>query len=131
MTKRTIPVAVLIASSGVALGCLSSRTGPSDNVAGRCDVPLTAAFPGSTVVVIRNFGFSPAEVQVAAGGKVTWINCDVAGQPAHTSTGDQGQWDTGSLLPGESRTEIFVQAGRFDYHCEPHPFMKGAVVVEP
>lgn len=127
---KAIGGTILLAISGL-LGCLSSRTEPSEAVAGRCDVPLTATFPGSTVVVIKNFAFVPAEVTVKAGGKVTWVNCDASGQPAHTSTADQGQWDSGSLTSGQSHTEVFAQAGRLDYHCEPHPFMKGVVVVAP
>ena len=93
-------------------------------------MPLTANVPGSTIVVIRNFAFEPAEVRIRAGTSVTWVNCDRAGQPAHTSTSDQSQWDSGTLAAGQAFNRPFSAAGRFSYHCEPHPFMKGTIVVE-
>ncbi len=83
------------------------------------------------VVRIRNFAFEPAELTVAAGTEVIWVNCEGAGGPAHTSTSDDGTWDSGLLSPDEGQyRRTFGDPGRFDYHCTPHPFMQGAVVVE-
>ena len=115
---------------GAATACLSSRAIPTENVTGECRLPLAANVAGSTIVVIRNFAFEPAEVRIKAGSSVTWVNCDQAGQPAHTSTADQSQWDSGSLVAGKAFNHPFSSAGRFEYHCEPHPFMKGTIVVE-
>jgi plastocyanin len=82
---------------------------------------------GSTIVVIRDFVFEPADLRVRAGERVTWINCDV---DAHTSTADAGQWTSPSLAPGDGFTQTFATTGEFPYHCEPHPFMTGRVIVE-
>ena len=57
---------------------------------------------------------------------MTWLNDD---GPAHTSTADQGQWDSLLLSEGDSFTFTFSQAGTFAFHCTPHPFMLGTVVV--
>lgn len=86
---------------------------------------------GQAVVRIRNFAFEPAELTVAVGTEVTWVNCEGAGGPAHTSTSDDEIWDSGLLSPdmGEYR-RTFEVVGSFDYHCTPHPFMQATVVVE-
>lgn len=67
---------------------------------------------------------------IGVGGTVTWVNCDDPGQPAHTSTADQGAWSSPSLNPGDVFSRAFAQAGTFAYHCEPHPFMTATVIVE-
>jgi plastocyanin len=112
------------------LSCFSERatTGPAAEA--ECVVPIGSQVPGSTLVVIRNFGFEPASVSVRAGGTVTWVNCDEPGQPAHTSTADAGAWSSPTLAPGQAFSRTFDQAGNFLYHCEPHPFMTGTVVVQ-
>jgi plastocyanin len=35
------------------------------------------------------------------------------------------------LAPGQSWSHTFAEAGRFDYHCHPHPWMLAALLVEP
>jgi plastocyanin len=64
---------------------------------------------------------------VGAGQRVTWINCD---EDQHTSTADAGQWTSPLLAPGDAFTQTFATTGVFSYHCEPHPFMTGRVIVE-
>lgn len=127
-------VLALSAAAGVLganlLSCFSERgaTGP---VAGaECTVPIGSQVPGSTIVVIRNFGFEPATVAVRPGATITWVNCDEAGQPSHTSTADAGAWSSPTLAPGQAFSRTFDQAGDFSYHCEPHPFMTGSVTVQ-
>jgi plastocyanin len=63
---------------------------------------------------------------VDAGTTVTWLN---DGFQVHTSTADQGEWDSPLLSSGDSFTFTFSQAGTFAFHCTPHPFMTGTVVV--
>jgi amicyanin len=79
------------------------------------------------VVVVQQFSFQPAEVRVRAGERVTWLNCD---PDPHTSTADNGEWASPLLAAGQSFTQTFATVGQFDYHCVPHPFMTGRVVVE-
>ena len=107
-------------------GCFSEReaTAPVD---GACNFPVTEGVPGSTVVVIQKFAFGPGEVRVRAGERVTWINCDT---DSHTSTADGGEWASPLMVPGTVFTRAFPGTGEFLYHCEPHPFMTGRVIVE-
>lgn len=122
--------AVLLAVTGLGgalmAGCFSEHREPTA-ISGTCNIDLGEAFPGSTVVVIRSFTFGPPEVRVRAGERVTWLNCD---QEPHTSTGDNGEWASPLLAAGDGFTQTFTAVGTFDYHCEPHPFMTGRVVVE-
>ena len=114
----------------VTTSCLSERsTGPGVDLSG-CNVDLPADAFGSTIVVIRNFTFEPAQVRVAAGGKVTWVNCEAPGTDSHTSTADAGAWSSPLLAPGATFVRQFSTAGNFAYHCEPHPGMRASVIVE-
>ena len=119
-------VAVAALLTGALLGCFSKHeaTAPAE---GACSLPLGEGVPGSTLIVIRGFTFGPGEVRVRPGDRVTWLNCD---EDQHTSTADGGQWASGLLSPGDAFTQDFPAAGEFTYHCEPHPFMTGRVIVE-
>jgi plastocyanin len=116
----------LMALAGAALACFSERTVAAVEE-GECRFPVGEDLPGSTIVVIRRFTFVPGEVRVRAGERVTWVNCD---EDRHTSTADGGAWSSPLLVPGDAFTRTFDEAGTFPYHCEPHPFMTGRVVVE-
>ena len=122
-----VAIPLLLAS---LLSCVSERsTGTvADPLA--CNVPLPSSAFGSTVVIIRNFAFNPAQVRVRPGTKVTWINCGVTGAAPHTSTADGGAWSSPLLAPGEVYTREFTAAGSFPYHCNPHPSMQATVTVE-
>jgi plastocyanin len=112
------------------VGCVSERTsGPSTDLAA-CTASLPSAAFGSTIVIIRDFQFTPAQVHVRAGTKVTWVNCGPAGTDSHTSTADAGAWNSPLLVPGATFTQSFATVGVFPYHCVPHPGMLGAVTVE-
>ncbi|CAN5725459.1 hypothetical protein BH23GEM9_BH23GEM9_13140 [soil metagenome] len=112
----------LAALSVVLLACFSERAAVTDSNSAE----LCGANPPANVVQIRNYAFTPAELQVDTGTRVTFVNCD---DDVHTSTADAGAWDSPLLSPRGSYAHTFGTAGRFTYHCRPHPFMVGAVVV--
>lgn len=112
------------------VGCVSERaSGPSTDIAA-CSASLPSEAFGSTIVIIRDFQFTPAQVRVRAGTKVTWVNCGPPGTDSHTSTADAGTWDSPLLAPGNTFTQSFATVGVFPYHCIPHPGMLGTVTVE-
>jgi plastocyanin len=80
----------------------------------------------ANIVYIRDFYFSPSSISVQPGTTVTWIN---AGRAPHTVTSDDGQFDSGVLMPGDSYTVKFVGQGTLSYYCAIHPFMRGSVGV--
>ncbi|MBI4513842.1 MAG: plastocyanin, partial [Gemmatimonadetes bacterium] len=49
---------------------------------------------------------------------------------AHTVTADEGSWGSPLIEPGGMFQRTFDEPGRYTYHCVPHPFMKGVIVVE-
>lgn len=71
--------------------------------------------------------FQPTTVTVAAGGEVTWVNSD---DIPHTTTADDGTWDSGQLEGGEEFTFTAEEPGTYPYICTIHPTMKGEVIVE-
>lgn len=123
--ERALGLAVGLASTALA-GCFSERaaTAPVEDL---CSIRVGEGVPGSTLVVISRFAFGPVDVRVRAGERVTWVNCDLE---VHTSTADGGEWSSPSLSPGDGFTQTFSTTGEFPYHCEPHPFMIGRVIVE-
>lgn len=125
---RVIPIGAC-AVGGVLLSCISERSTGTTS-AGACDVQLPSEAFGSTVIVIRDFTFTPAMARVRPGTKVTWVNCEPAGTDAHTSTSDAGVWNSPLLVTGATYTQLFGVAGSYPYHCTPHPGMRGTVTVE-
>ncbi len=77
-------------------------------------------------VSIANFAFAPAEIVVAPGQRVAWMNAD--GAPHGIKFGD-GASGIDPLLPGTQFARTFESAGTFDYVCSVHPYMTGRVVV--
>jgi plastocyanin len=87
----------------------------------------TAPAPSDTTTVdIRDHAFSPAQLNVAPGTTVTFVNNDT--EP-HTATADNGLFDTGVLEPGYSFDVFLEGSGTVTYHCELHPDMQGSIVV--
>jgi plastocyanin len=90
----------------------------------------------STTVDIKDLAFSPASIQVVQGDTVTWTNSEEI-MPHDVTSGAPGQPDVGQLfsseilLPGQSFSVTFADAGEFVYLCKLHPTMIGVVVVLP
>jgi plastocyanin len=108
-------------AAGALAGCFSERVAGTDPGSG----DLCEGSPAN-VVQIRNYAFAQSQVTVTPGTTVTWVNCD---QDIHSSTADSGAWNSGLLSPGQTYRRTFDAAGTFAYHCDPHPSMKGSIVV--
>ena len=79
-------------------------------------------------VVIQDFAFAPAELVVAVGTTVTFVNQENG--VAHTSTSDDGAWKSGNLNPDDTFSFSFEEPGTFSYFCSIHPGMKAVITVE-
>lgn len=122
---------LLVCFSVVSLSCFSERDAAAPVVVeGECRVPLSAIGPGKVVVAIRDFNFYPDTIRVRPGTEVTWVNCETSVRDFHTSTSATGLWNSGALNRGEFYARRFDGNGNFEYFCEPHPFMRGAVIVQ-
>lgn len=85
---------------------------------------------GEVFVDIPGFGFSPADIEVDVNTVVTWTNSHTF---AHTTTSDDGYWDSGTLNQNDSYSYFFTAVGVFPYKCSFHAAtMIGSVtVVDP
>ncbi len=113
MTKLTRRETFRLGAAFVAL--------PLSTVIARADGHATAH-----TVVIRDFAFTPADIQIKAGDSITWINEDTA---RHSATDLNGAFDTGLLSQGQESTMTFGGAGKFEYRCTPHARMRGTITI--
>jgi plastocyanin len=134
-----IPLSVMavlgFAAIAVAQSVLDGTVGTNQGATQPAAVPAettapaesTTPAPNSTTTVdISNHAFNPAQLNVAPGTTVTFVNNDT--EP-HTATADNGLFDTGVLQPGQSLDVYLDGAGTVTYHCELHPDMQGSIVV--
>jgi plastocyanin/mono/diheme cytochrome c family protein len=100
---------------------------------------MTTTNANAVTVEMYNDAFQPANLVVAPGTRVIWINHDATD---HTSTMNDwdpeqnsaqqvpGAWDSGPLDPGKSFSAVFTQPGTSMYQCSIHPYMIGSVTVD-
>ena len=82
----------------------------------------------SATVAIDDLTFTPADVEIAAGGSVTWNNAE---DVPHTVTfKDESVASSEELAQGDDFSATFDGAGTYDYVCAIHPDMKGTVTVK-
>lgn len=90
-------------------------------------VTLVPSVPAQAVgasVTVANFAFTPKVVQVPVGGIVTWNF-----QSTHTTTSNQGFWDSGVKSSGQAFSRTFASSGAYPYRCTIHASMHGTVNV--
>jgi plastocyanin len=84
--------------------------------------------PSPTVrASMKQLVFTPRRIEIAAGTTVSWRNDDPL---PHTVTADDGRWTSGIIDPGATWRRRFDRPGTYAFHCDPHPFMKGVIVVK-
>jgi plastocyanin len=83
--------------------------------------------PADARVSISQFKFEPAEISVAPGGSVTWVNADAE---EHTVTATDRSYTSSGLEPAETFSHRFTAPGTYQYFCALHPHMTATVVVK-
>jgi plastocyanin len=78
-------------------------------------------------VTIKNFDFSPMDLDIAPGTTVVWKNLD--GEP-HTIASVDGQFRSQALDQNDSFRFTFDHPGTFKYICSIHPKMKATITVK-
>lgn len=86
----------------------------------------------------NNIDYFPKAAKAILGmdNRVAWFNND---STAHTVTPDHRYIDKysgefrspGVIMPGESYEFLFTEKTEQAYHCEPHPWMRAVISVEP
>jgi plastocyanin len=92
--------------------------------------------PSVVVVIIPNgagenlhLGFEPYKIMIVIGvnNTVVWKNEDSTWHTAHSNI---PEFNSGLIQPSGSFTHTFQRAGTYPYHCDPHPWMTGVVIVK-
>ena len=101
-------------------------SGPSGG-AGRAFATGGIASGDTVVVDIQNIKYGVEEIVIAPGTTVVWRNRDPI---QHSVVSDQEGFDSSLIDPETSFALTFSDIGEYPFHCMPHPFMKGRVVVQ-
>lgn len=83
--------------------------------------------PKTHAIAIQGFAYRPAEVTIAAGDTVVWINQDIV---PHTATAKGKRLDSGSIEANQSWRYVATKNGTYAYGCSFHPNMKGILIVK-
>jgi plastocyanin len=140
-------------ANATIISSIKNGTGPapSTSMMNMTSETQSATTPGtsssnSTVIMIENYAFSPAQLTITAGTTVTWINQDSVGHtvtegspdsptpPAQRTFDSSNGTDGANVLtiaPGKSYSFTFTTPGEYDYYCLPHSFMRGHITVLP
>lgn len=84
------------------------------------------------IMVIEDTGYHGilsinSKITINAGGAVRFSN---SGSKAHTATGDDGTWGTGSIQAGETYTLRFIEAGTYSFYDSYDDTLTGTIIVE-
>ena len=120
--KRTI-----IKTGVVCLGLAGILAGHSVSRAGAAAPAAIQAKAQAVEVKIDNFSFSPQELTVAAGTKVSWVNRD---DIPHTVTSTTDKFKSKALDADDQFSFTFDAPGTYEYFCSIHPKMTGKVIVK-
>jgi len=88
---------------------------------------LHAVQAADVAVTIKNFDYSPMDLNIAAGTTVVWKNLD--GEP-HTIASVDGMFRSPALDQNDSYSFTFNRTGVFKYICSIHPKMKATITVK-
>ena len=91
--------------------------------------------PGAVIRILPGAGntnatdtYSPRVLTVKRGTTVAWMNTDPG--MVHNVGDDGGVFQSTLIREDQSWTYTYNKRGRFPYHCLPHPWMKGEVIVK-
>lgn len=120
--------------TALALTALGSQMALADRISilTEAPAPATEAPADAVIVNIAKMKYETPEVTIKPGQTVTWINTEPMPHNVAFRAGVVGEakMDAPMLKKDQSYSITFNEAGTYDYHCTPHPFMKGKVIVE-
>lgn len=115
MTMKTVFFRSFIAVSTLLVGVLISP------------LVIAKASTAEHVIVIENMTFTPAELTVQAGDKITWMNKDLV---PHTVTAINKKFDSKMIEPGKNWSYHARHKGSIPYKCSFHPSMSAKLIVQ-
>jgi len=107
----------------------------SDHILHPSEDLIIEIVPGAVIEGNESYVPNKANALLTINNKVIWENND---DTAHTVTPDHRHADSysgdfgspGVMKPGDSYEFIFTEPQEVHYHCEPHPWMTGSIIVE-
>jgi len=113
----------------LALAAMTAGCGGSSSSAAPTPTPTPTPTPppAGQVNIVGELGansFNPNPSPQPADHKLTWKNTD---RITHHIVADDGSFDTGDLVGGQSSAPVVVAASGKSYHCSIHPSMVGTV----
>jgi plastocyanin len=133
--RSAFQLSVLAGILSACVGCsngynaAANPNSPSPSPSSSSPAPSSPAsvliVPGAATLTTTAFNGNPTVVP--KGTTVTWTNNDLV---VHTSTSDNGAWNSGNIAPGGTFSTTLDTAGTFVYHCAIHPGMVGTVTVQ-
>lgn len=82
----------------------------------------------TTTILLKDFAFSPPQLVVKKGPKITFRNTDSV---THAITANNGAFKSGLMEKNQTfylETATMVP-GTYTYHCDIHPTMKGTLMI--
>lgn len=121
-------LAGLILTTWLTAACSGSAEAPTTTILEPATTTTlsTTTAPGLPTfeVAVVSFRFEPAQVKVPVGASVTFA----FQQGTHTSTAEDGSWDSGDMAAGGTFDVVFDGPGEFRYFCSIHPQQMQAVI---
>ena len=97
--------------------------------AARANAPAVAVSADKAGITIANFAFTPKQLKVTPGTRVTWRNND---DTAHTIRSSDERFAGSPLIDTKgSFSTVFAKSGDYRYFCSIHPVMQGEIIVQP
>jgi plastocyanin len=106
----------------------STTAGGSASSAAASTATTAAPGPAGEVTVV-DFSFDPEEIEVTAGGTVTWTNEDDFAHEIVATDSENPFAGEGEIDNGQTYTVTFAEVGTYDYFCGIHNSMTGSIVV--
>ena len=78
-------------------------------------------------VMISNLSFQPAFITVERGSTIVWRNQDTV---AHTVTAEDGSFNSGTIVAGDTFVQRFDKVKTYSYSCGIYPEMKGMIIIK-
>ena len=97
--------------------------------------PSASIQAGTTVRILPGAGVTNASdtydqkvITIKRGRTIAWVNTDP--DTVHNVGDDGGAFKSALLKNGDSWSYTYNKKGTFPFHCLPHPWMKGTVIVK-
>jgi plastocyanin len=94
-----------------------------------CSLATIAGGVDETLVIIKDYKFTPQDITIKKGQTLTWENREK--RQYHSvwfeALGEEEPEDY--LFPEDRYERLFPETGSFPYRCGPHPEMIGTVTV--